>query len=309
VSSGHSASRVPDATLTAIGVFVQGELRPATATGLTAGLRYQRAGAATLPAAGSGQAPLAHDDDALVGALSLLQRLHPRVNLVAAAARGFRSPNLIERFYSGPTPEGRAVRVPNPELTAETSLSFDVGLRLRTDALSVEAFAFRTTVHDAITVVPTGREVDGRREYRNENVAELGLRGVELSAAAGAGPLAATLSHARLRARGTDADAAAATPRGRTAAVLRASPGHVAGWVEYGVRHTPARTLSAGATVGRLPGFTVHDATLGVTPFAGQQLAIELHNVGNRLYAEPANFDFLRPAPGRSVSIRWRAVF
>jgi len=70
--------------------------------------------------------------------------------------RGFRAPNLVERYFDGPTPDGSAYQKATPDLHAETSLNTDGGIKYRNDWLTGEALLFQNDIHDAIIAVPNG---------------------------------------------------------------------------------------------------------------------------------------------------------
>ncbi len=102
------------------------------------------------------------------------------VSLVASAGRAFRSPNLIERFFDGPTPEGSGYQVANPDLKAETSFNVDLGVRYRNGPVSLDAFGFRNKIYDGIRIQPLDYEVGGQAAYQNTNVEQLLFRGFEV---------------------------------------------------------------------------------------------------------------------------------
>jgi outer membrane receptor protein involved in Fe transport len=82
----------------------------------------------TLPTDGVTAAVVRSSDQTVVGAANLLYQLTPNLTLVGNAGREFRSPNLVERFFEGPTPEGSGFQQRNPELEPETSFTVDLGL-------------------------------------------------------------------------------------------------------------------------------------------------------------------------------------
>jgi outer membrane receptor protein involved in Fe transport len=306
--TGSGTSPVPDASLTSAGLFAQGETSLLPRLDLTAGVRWRQSTARATDPAGRTEA---HTDAARVGALSLLYRAGQRGSIVTSMARGFRSPNLVERFYSGPTKDGRGVWGRNPGLGPEHSLSLDLGFRHRSDRGHVEVFVFQNTLHDGIQVVPTDREIDGLREYRNENMERLRFRGAEGSSSVTLPRgISLGLAHTHITGRNlaephrpiTD------TYRNRTVARVRLDHRQDRAWVEYSVRHTRGQVhLEPGVSpVGdSAPAFTVHDLRAALRITHRQQLVAEVANLTDRLYAESANTRFFRPAPRRTLWFRW----
>src|SRR6185295_13949782 len=99
-------------------------------------------------------------------------------------ARGFRSPNLVERFFDGPTPEGSGYQKRNLDLNPETSVNVDLGARWRHGVLFAEGFVFQNNVHDGIAIEATGDTINQLPGYQNVNVDRLRFRGLELTAGA-----------------------------------------------------------------------------------------------------------------------------
>lgn len=306
--TGLGTSPVPDASLTSVGVFAQGETTLLSPLDLTAGVRWQESRAQATEPDGRRES---HTDAAMVGALGLLYRAGDRASVLASISRGFRSPNLVERFYTGPTKDGRGVWVRNPGLRPEQSLNLDLGLRHRSEHGHLEAFIFQNTLRNGIQVVPTGHQVDGLREYRNENLEQLRFRGAELSSTIRLPRgLSLALAHTFLTGRNlVEPDRPVTdTYRNRTVARVLMDHGQDRAWVEYGLRHTRGQLhLEPGVSpVGdSAPPFTVHDLRAGLRLPGRQQLVAEVTNLTNRLYAESANTSFFRPAPSRTLWLRW----
>ena len=139
--STDSTPGLPNATLRSLGGFAQGALALGPSVDLTLGLRIQSVRSETRETEGLGEPLSDSSESTVVGAANLLVRLSDDVNLVAAIGRGFRSPNLIERYFSGETPDGNGIWVRNPDLGPETSLSLDLGTRIRTERVYAEAGA------------------------------------------------------------------------------------------------------------------------------------------------------------------------
>ncbi|HXI21345.1 MAG TPA: TonB-dependent receptor, partial [Gemmatimonadales bacterium] len=162
--------QIPDATFRSLGAFAQGDLHLVPRLSLIAGVRVQDIRAATRPTAGITAPPVAHENQTVVGTLNTGFDVSDHFTLVATVGRGFRSPDLVERFFTGPTPEGNGYQRQTPNLRPETSLNVDLGFRYRNGPVSLEAFAFRNEIHDGIGIQATGDTVQGLPEYQNVNV-------------------------------------------------------------------------------------------------------------------------------------------
>jgi len=310
---------VPNATYTSAGVFAQGDLAVAPRFSVILGARYQYVRAATEPTPNVTAPTATSIDRTLVGAASGVYRASESVSLVGTVGRAFRSPNLVERFFDGFTPEGAAYQSPNPNLRAETSLNVDLGVRVRTARVYAEGFIFQNDIRDGIRIAATGDSVNGMPEYQNTNVDELRFRGVELSSRV-RGPaglsLAATFTH-------LDSEDVldSNNPVGETfstsyrAALRYDDPGDRF-FAEYELRGNGDRkdvlpgTNPVGAT---LPGFVVHNARAGVTVFRRglhtQRVGVAVLNFTDVLYAEFTNVSFFRPETGRSLLVTYDVTF
>jgi hemoglobin/transferrin/lactoferrin receptor protein len=261
---------------------------------------------------------ISETDVALVGAVSASYALFDDLRLVAVAGRAFRAPNLVERFFEGPTPEGSGFQFASPGLQPETSFNVDLGVKLRRDRVYAEAFYFRNTISDGIRVEPTGTQVGPFDGFRNVNVARLRDQGVELLTEVQAGLGFSVLAHyTRLSSTNADED----SPTGDS---YSSKVGGELGWrapsnrlfLTYEIRHQGERSdvvlgdSPVGATI---PAFTVHNARAGfrlpglgaTTPWLG----LSVLNLTDRLYSEASNSSFFRPEPRRSVVATARVEF
>ena len=311
--------QVPDATLRNLGLFLQDQLDLSPRATVILGVRYHDVRAETRSTPGSTGDPVEDTDRTVVAAANGVFELTDMVNLVGSIGRGFRAPNLVERFFDGPTPEGGAFQSPNPELEPETSLNVDLGLRLQQERLYLEAFAFRNRIDEGIRIAPTGETVDGLPEFQNVNVDELLFRGVELSGD--------VFPYRGLYAGGnyTWLDSEDANdpnnPVGESFSTkLNLHAGYRDAldrfWLEYGLRYNGERDdviLTDNPIGSTLPAFTVHAIRAGARVFeaAGitQRIGLTIENLTDELYAESANASFFRPAAGRSLIVTWDVAF
>ncbi len=317
--STDTVAQVPNATYRGTGVFAQTDWSVLPRLSLLFGARYQQVHAATRPTAGFTGPAVRSTDQTVVGVASAVIRLADAVSVVGTVGRAFRSPNLVERFFNGATPEGFGYQSPNPSLEAETSLNVDLGVRIRTARLYAEGFVFQNDIRDGIRIAPTGDSVQGLPEYQNVNVEKLRFRGVELS------------GHVRLDA-GIMLGAGAtwldsknvldpSNPVGDTysssyrGTIRYDHPGNRL-FAEYELRANGDRkdvlpgTNPVGAT---LPGFVIHALRAGVLVVRNgphtQRVGIGVTNLSNALYAEFTNVSFFRPEPRRSVLLTYDVTF
>ncbi len=317
--STDTVPTVPNATYTSAGVFVQSDVAVTSRLSLILGARYQHVRAATEPTPGTSRTAITATDRTVVGAASGVYRLSPSVSLVTTIGRAFRSPNLVERFYDGLTPEGFGYQSPNPDLKPETSLNMDLGVRLRTGRVYAEGFVFQNDLRDGIRIEATGDTVNRTPEYRNVNVDHLRFRGVELSARV-LGPAGLSLGGAFTHIDSEDV-LDASNPVGESFSTsyrlsLRYDDLRDRFFAEYELRGNGDRkdVLPGSNPVGpTLPAFTVHSVRAGVTVFRRglhtQRLGITVRNLTDALYAEFANVSFFRPETGRSLLLTYDVTF
>ena len=304
--------QVPNASFRSAGLFAQGDVRLADRLSVIVGARVQDVLAKTRSTPKVTDPIFESKDRTAVGTANLLVRAAEGLNLIASVGRGFRSPNLVERFFEGPTPEGSGYQKRNLDLDPETSVNVDVGARWRRGGLFAEAFVFQNNVHDGVAIQATGDTVSRLPAYQNVNVDRLRFRGLELAAGARAfHTFDVTANFSRIQSKNvTDPN----SPVGATFSrklVLDAAWRPLANRVSLGytLRHNGQQqdivvgSSPVGAT---LPAFTVHDVRAEAALFERGRnrtsLVLGVSNLTNELYAESANASFFRPEPRRSVS-------
>ncbi|MDZ4673736.1 MAG: TonB-dependent receptor [Gemmatimonadota bacterium] len=310
---------VPNAAYRSRGLFAQGELRLAEWVDLVVGARFQDVTAETRPTVGLSDALTSSSDNALVGSANLGVGLTPHLKLVVAAGRAFRSPNLIERFFSGPTSDGSGFQRPNPDLVPETSLNFDLGLKYQRGALYAEGFVFRNEIQEGVRIARTGDTQQGRPVFQNINVEKLREVGVELQADLRV-VRGIFLGGTFTNINSTNV-AEPEIPVGdnfssrATGAVTYREP---AGkfYAGYELRHNGVRKevdLGSSPIGDQLPAFTVSNLRGGAHLFSAGRTAhrvdLLVGNLFNKLYAEFPNAGFFRPEPGRHASMSWTVSF
>jgi hemoglobin/transferrin/lactoferrin receptor protein len=304
---------VPNAAYRSAGAFAQLELNPIERITAVLGGRVQDVFAETKQTVNVTRPLVSGSHGTGVWTANALYRLTDDLNVVTAVGRGFRAPNLVERFFEGAATESNGTQIANPELGPETSLNIDVGARYRVGPAYAEAFVFRNDIEDAIRGVATGNVVAGRPEFQNRNVGKLRVDGVEV------------ITGVRF-ARGIDASINGTWFEGTNVSNPGAPVGDsysskIVGDLGY---RAPSGLFSVGYTVRHqgetsevivgtnpigpvIPAFTVHSARAGLRlpGRAGirNQLSVSVENIGNTLYAEFPNAGFFRPEPGRNISL------
>ena len=318
-STINDTALTPNATFRSGGVFAQGDLSLTDRLSAVLGARWQGVSARTRPTPGDTMPLVNAHDNTVVGAANLSYRVLEGLNLIGSVGRAFRSPDLIERFFNGPTPEGSGFQVRNPDLKPETSVDVDLGARVRTGRLSGELFVFRNEIHNGIRIAPTGAKVGPFDAFQNVNVDKIRDTGVELAADAelGAGVSAGgSYTHYSSKDVLNPSNPVGDTYSSRVTGALSWRDRSGRFFAGYDVRHNGARKdVSLGASpIGPvLPAFTVHSVRAGARLFrAGRTthgVTVAVTNLTNALYAEFTNASFFRPEPKRALAVAWTSTF
>jgi len=305
-------SQIPNATLSSFGLFVQNDMRLHDRFSVVAGGRFQAT--ESKPRSTGSVSAAGVTNSTGVYAVNALFRANGALNLVASVGRGFRAPNLVERYFDGPTPEGSSYQSATPDLKPEQSLNVDLGAKMDWERVRAEVFIFQNRITDGIRIAFAGDSIDGLPRYENVNVAALRVRGAEVSVTAlVTDRVTATANWSRLLSRNLNDPALSVgevfASKANATIGYRAPAGRW--WAEYGVRYNGRqRQIVAGTSpVGdELPAFTVHNVRGGLVPWttAGglrQELGLQVNNLTNELFAEVANAGFFRPEPRRNLVV------
>lgn len=310
--------QIPNASFRSLGAFAQMEFGLLPRLTVIAGVRGQNIRAATRTTPGITTPNVTSTSSTLVGSLNTSYALTEQLSLIGTVGRGFRSPNLVERFFTGPTPEGSGYQRQTPGLRPETSINVDLGFRLRGRRLQLEVFGFRNEITDGIAIAPTGDTVQGLPEYQNVNVNKLRYLGLEVAGQARlvAGfSAAANLTVFDAKDVKDPSNPVGQTYGSRVGGSLRYDHPDGRFWASYDARHYgQQKDVSISSPVGApTPRYVVQDLRAGARLFragiTSHSVSLTLSNLANRLYSETSNTSFFRPAPGRTLTAGYRVDF
>lgn len=135
--------------------------------------------------------PVGLDEHALTPKLSLMYQLTQKTSAFAQYARGFRSPPFEDVNIGLEIPLFNYRALPNPDLRAETSDGFELGLRTRRAAWRVTVSAHYTQFEDLIeSRVNLGMDpVSGMTLFQSRNVESARIYGADLASRLDVGAL------------------------------------------------------------------------------------------------------------------------
>jgi len=151
--------RNPDARVYDLGVFLLDEYKGFDKLTLSAGLRFNYTKITSDPTASTTPSPLTPDQldidadfSALTWSLGAVYELTRRLNAVANVASGFRSPSVSDMLRTGAFSYG--VGVPSPGLDPEKAITWDLGLKARSERFQGSLTGFYTDLRDLIESKP-----------------------------------------------------------------------------------------------------------------------------------------------------------
>jgi len=121
-----------------------------------------------------------YSDSAVTARPGALYNINAQHNVFAQVSQGFRAPDFQELFYSFSNATHGYESVPNPDLEAEESISYELGWRVDTDASFTEVAVYYSDYKNFIDYQYTGF-VDGLYQYQNVNIDKAEIKGIELS--------------------------------------------------------------------------------------------------------------------------------
>lgn len=266
--------------------------------GVSAGLRWDLV--ETVNAGGFFGDTETSDDD-VSGFVAGRYSVGPAVELVGQVARGFRAPRLSDRYYRGIT--GRGTITGNPDLVPETSLQYDLGLRVTTARVTLAAYGYLYRIDD---LIERFRDPTGDFRFRNRSSAE--IRGLELEVAVELGgdlflDSGVTWARGEIRADGSATDDVPAPG----AFVRLRSDGE--GPLLWTIRGSVfARDDRPGPNEQVVPGYAVVDGSVAWVFNDGLRLRLVGRNLLDRSYLGSADEDAVL-APGRTVILGLRGAW
>ena len=329
-------ANTPNAENIGSGLFIQDTWMATDKFTAIFGARYARSETNAKETPGLDVSGLDFSDDAVVGALNLTYAIKPVFNLVGSVGTAFRAPNIVERLFNGPTPEGIGFQILNPALESEKSLNWDFGFKFRNQNAFFEATYFNNEIDDAIVQVTLSEDEiamlppDVQDEIESSgssvvvqqrNAEKLTIEGFEVAGGyswVSGFSLGANYSH---QSGQSDLGSEASDPTGDTysdkvAGYFRYAQPKGRWWAEYRIRHNGEQDQildpdqDPGPIGDVLPAFTTHAVGGGVTVYESarwsHQLGLGVENLTDELYAEFSNASFFRPQPGRTIIANYR---
>ncbi|MZI93931.1 TonB-dependent hemoglobin/transferrin/lactoferrin family receptor [Vibrio sp. CAIM 722] len=145
---------------------------------ITPGVRYDWF--STEPSDVDGESYDSYSDSAFTARLGSVYHLTKQHSVFAQISQGFRAPSFDELYYIYGHPAYGYESIPNTDLKAEKSISYELGYRFNNAYTSAEISAFYSDYDDFID--RTSREgSDGLTQYYYTNLSKAKIKGIELS--------------------------------------------------------------------------------------------------------------------------------
>jgi outer membrane receptor protein involved in Fe transport len=282
-----------DARRSNLGVYIDDKIRVSPSLTFNVGGRFDLITTSNRDFTGN---RLSQRDEFISLYLGSIFQVTPQISLLANLGRSFRFPTISELFYTGLT--GRGTVFGNPDLTPETSLNFDIGLRYLHERFFLSLYGFSNTVSDMIQkYAGTGNE---EFFYRNLTRGRInGLEGEFYIPLAEDVELFVNFHHMAGKERGSDA-ALNYIPPSRLTLWGKYSPGRF--WVE------PRLTLSAaqdnpGPLEIAIDGYALFETIFGFKVNEDLSLLAITQNIFDQTYRPSADESGV-DAPGRGIILK-----
>ena len=253
--------------------------------------------------------PFDVSDSAVSGNVGVVWSVTEHINLNALVARGFRTPNLQERAFSGQV-FFDTILEQNPDLSSETSLNYELGAKLRSDRFFGGINFFYNDVDDFISYyIEDEPRDDGFYYGRLENIEKARIQGVEFNfETIFADWWTAFVTYAYTKGDNLTTDEPLSViPPQKVLLGLRYQ--RARWWAEANGRFVDRQTRLPSNDPDfeeGVPGFSVYDLRGGFDFDFGLGFLVAVGNITDKLYAEPFNN---RPEPGRNYRVTARYRF
>ncbi|MEZ8044576.1 TonB-dependent hemoglobin/transferrin/lactoferrin family receptor [Vibrio sp. 10N.222.54.F12] len=169
---------IPDAEITQWGVFVQDQaFFMEDKLIVTGGLRYDSFVADPSTDEGYKTQYEKNKDDAVTAKLGSVYHINDNLSVFGQVGQGFKAPSVYDLYYF--YTRGAIIEA-NPNLKAERSISYELGLRGNNEHARFELSTFYTDYSDFINQTKSGKQ-GGKDVYTKENLDKVTIYGAELS--------------------------------------------------------------------------------------------------------------------------------
>jgi len=302
------------------GVFVQDEFAIGE-TRIVAGARFDRVSGEAARKGMTQTSGLDNTDNNLSWSLGAIQPLDESLSAYANLGRAYRAPDMRERFEDSARGDGY-YHVGNPQLDAEVSTSFELGLKQADAALQYQVAAFYTRIEDYIAGRVTGQIApSGARIKLTENLDKVTLYGIEGSASVPVGAFVADAGFTWLRGKNHQDDEPLFQMPAPELTLGIGQPAERGFWWRAQLRAVAEQDRIAAkfsnGTENPTAGFVTADAEFGwrfgkVGAFESAGLAVQLSNLADKRYHEHQTEGVSGnelAAPGRGIALSLNGSF
>ena len=302
------------------GVFVQDEFAIGE-TRIVAGARFDRVSGEAARKGMTQTSGLDNTDNNLSWSLGAIQPLDESLSAYANLGRAYRAPDMRERFEDSARGDGY-YHVGNPQLDAEVSTSFELGLKQADAALQYQVAAFYTRIEDYIAGRVTGQIApSGARIKLTENLDKVTLYGIEGSASVPVGAFVADAGFTWLRGKNHQDDEPLFQMPAPELTLGIGHPAERGFWWRAQLRAVAEQdriaTRFTNGTENATAGFVTADAEFGwrfgkLGAFESAGLAVQLSNLADKRYHEHQTEGVSGnelAAPGRGIALSLNGSF
>lgn len=302
---------VPDGTQTGLGLFIEDSISLSEQVTLKAGLRGDTFDYDTDDDPNYTGEPFNVTDSDITGNLGLTWGITDNVTYTALVGRGFRSPNMQERSFTGFATTGDTFIIQNPDLSSERSLNFETGLKVRYDRYFGGLTVYYNDLTDFISTEFLGEDPDtGFQIAQLQNIGDAYIWGIEFDLEtifANWWTAFGSYNYSEGQNQTADQPLGLISPQKIT---LGLRYQRTRWWGEARARfvfrqNRISDSLRLSYPEG-IPGFTVYDLRGGYDFDMGLGFVVALENFTDELYAETYNN---RPEPGRNLRLAARYRF